>query len=334
LHDTEDQKPYGERREHEDLERSIVPTVREAIVKGGNDTKVELTGLDLERWTGRTACKSILTLLRRCPTDALARQVHEQAVHNLVKWWGRDRGVDQHENRSDFEFEHDAVSHVAAFVLKSSGEQAIEICAPLVQLVERDSRELAQFLERLILAEDHLNGTSPFWAVWQQIADAVARSRWVANLGRGGDDHEHELLRALFLGIPWRDGIRHWRRLDGATHRLDRLFLSLPFAPVVLQAYSRYLHTVGGQSLPQAFVLIAQQMKSGPDGPRLITSTATFFLEAVLRRYVYGEPLRAKSDPPVREAILFILDALVEAGSSAAYKMRDDFVTPLAGAAN
>jgi hypothetical protein len=31
----------------------------------------------------------------------------------------------------------------------------------------------------------------------------------------------------------------------------------------------------------------------------------------------------------MRAAILFLLDALVETGSSAAFRMRDDFVTPL-----
>jgi hypothetical protein len=30
----------------------------------------------------------------------------------------------------------------------------------------------------------------------------------------------------------------------------------------------------------------------------------------------------------VRQAVLFLLDELVEQGSSTAYKLRDDFVTP------
>jgi hypothetical protein len=49
-----------------------------------------------------------------------------------------------------------------------------------------------------------------------------------------------------------------------------------------------------------------------------------------LRRFIYSEPLRLKSDTEVRSAVLTILDQLVESGSSAAYRMRDDFVTPIA----
>jgi hypothetical protein len=45
---------------------------------------------------------------------------------------------------------------------------------------------------------------------------------------------------------------------------------------------------------------------------------------------VYGRPLELKQDPRIRDAVLYLLDVLVDCGSSAAFKMRDDFVTPVA----
>jgi hypothetical protein len=44
---------------------------------------------------------------------------------------------------------------------------------------------------------------------------------------------------------------------------------------------------------------------------------------------VYGNPHQLKSDPRMRAAVLHLLDELVESGSSAAYRTRDDFVTPI-----
>jgi hypothetical protein len=35
-----------------------------------------------------------------------------------------------------------------------------------------------------------------------------------------------------------------------------------------------------------------------------------------------------KKDARIREAVLFILDSFVESGSSAAFRMQNDFVTP------
>jgi hypothetical protein len=44
----------------------------------------------------------------------------------------------------------------------------------------------------------------------------------------------------------------------------------------------------------------------------------------------YSKPLRLKTNAEVPSAVLRILDQLVDSGSSAAYRVRDDFVTPIA----
>lgn len=325
----EDQKPYGERKEHDELERSVVPTVRRAIVQGGLDAQAEVLGLDLDTWTGRSVGKSILTILGRCPTAGLARDVYELTGRALVDWWKRDRKHVGDGDRRDYKFEHEASRRIATFILKCSNDQATQICAPFLEAIEKDGRDVAQFIENLVFAEDRTTGVSPFWELWQQFADAVATSRWAARLASDDDAREPELLRSVFLGVPWKEGVNHWNRLDGAASRLDDLFRRLPLSPVVLQGYSRFLYTIGGHSLPGAFVVIANQIRTRGISDHLFTGNAAFYLEALLRRFVYGEPHRVKSDPFVREAVLLILDALVESGSSAAYKMRDDFVTPL-----
>lgn len=52
-----------------------------------------------------------------------------------------------------------------------------------------------------------------------------------------------------------------------------------------------------------------------------------FMLEVLLQRHVYGRPEELKQNQALRDAILLLLDFLVESGSSAAFRMRDDFVT-------
>lgn len=61
----------------------------------------------------------------------------------------------------------------------------------------------------------------------------------------------------------------------------------------------------------------------------LAVSNTVFLLEVVLQRHVYGRPLELKKSQHTREAVIFLLDVLVESGSSAAFRMRDDFVTPV-----
>ena len=52
-------------------------------------------------------------------------------------------------------------------------------------------------------------------------------------------------------------------------------------------------------------------------------------LESLLRRYVYGQPLRLKSDPNLRKPVIAIVDRFFDAASPAEHRIRDDFVTPM-----
>ncbi|KRW60939.1 hypothetical protein AO726_06240 [Pseudomonas sp. TTU2014-080ASC] len=80
--------------------------------------------------------------------------------------------------------------------------------------------------------------------------------------------------------------------------------------------------------MPGAFVNIANALRRGNDADMLPESNTVFILENLLQRHVYSRPQELKRAPSLREAILYVLDALVESGSSAAFRMRDDFVTP------
>jgi hypothetical protein len=93
--------------------------------------------------------------------------------------------------------------------------------------------------------------------------------------------------------------------------------------------YVHFLYHVGEQSLPNAFICIASHLRDDGQQGILRKSNTTFLLEIMLQRHVYGRPLELKRHDALRVAVLFILDMMVENGSSAAFRMRDDFVTPI-----
>jgi hypothetical protein len=136
------------------------------------------------------------------------------------------------------------------------------------------------------------------------------------------------MLSAIFLTRWWNDNVRHWRSLEGYAHHVHALFEALPPSSIVLDDYLRFLYHIGERSLPEAFVRVAHSLKRGDAQAMLRRTNTVFFLEVLLQRHVYGRPLELKRDPGVRQAVLFLLDTLVENGSSSAFRMRDDFVTP------
>ena len=122
---------------------------------------------------------------------------------------------------------------------------------------------------------------------------------------------------------------RRWHHLDGHEDKVDEFTTRLPAAAPVLLAYASYLYRIGEGVLPKAFLVVASRLEAGDPKELLSDGNTMFCLESLLRRYVYGQPLRLRTEPALRNAVLVILDHLVDAGSSAAYRMRDDFVTPL-----
>jgi hypothetical protein len=117
--------------------------------------------------------------------------------------------------------------------------------------------------------------------------------------------------------------------LEGYAGHLHALFEDLPASSTILDDYLRFLYHVGRQSLPDAFIRVAKRLQQGVPQQMMMKGNTIFLLESLLERYVYGRPVELKRQSDLREAVLLLLDLLVENGSSAAFRMRDDFVTPI-----
>ncbi len=202
------------------------------------------------------------------------------------------------------------------------------ILKPILDAVDRHPREIYKFIEGLTGIEYREPNTPQFWFIWQLFADSIRRANWLAQL-----DQEYsignEMISAIFLGSWWKEEVHHWRSLEVYAHHVHNLFKDLPPSSTVMDNYIRFLYDIGEQSLPEAFVYIANRLHVGDPQQILRKTNTVFMLEVLLQRHVYGRPLELKREHKLRDAVLFLLDLLVEQGSSAAFRMRDDFVTPI-----
>lgn len=323
-------KPYSEQVQAAEILREVVPTVRAAIIDQSCDLATELDVLALDDWPGAQGAATILQVFGYQPDLDLATGFHRRIAQQIVDVWDEEREDQNRRGRRDHRFEQNCFQRIARFLLKLQGNEAHDVCAPFLGAVEKHPRDTAHFFENLVVAEDRCASVSSFWELWQGFADAICEAPWIdrleLNYGYG-----RELVSAIFLGGGWKENIRHWRRLEGHGHHIDALASRFRGSATALEAYCRFLHDIGETSLPRAFVIVADSLAAGESVEMLSDQNTVFLLEALLRRYVYAEPYRLKSDPDIRSAVLVTLDHLVEAGSSAAYRMRDDFVTPFRG---
>ncbi len=268
----------------------------------------------------------ILLILVGNSTAPAAVAAFRSLAHTLVRWW--DEGYEEARSRPDIDTEMGVRDLLVCFLLRSSTNVAENVLQPVLGAVRRHPQDVGCLIREVVRAEDREPHTEQFWFIWDLFAGRMKCAERLLNF----DDERAPiggLVSTIFLGTGWKKGVRHWRSLEDNARHVHALFQQLSPSARVLESYVQFLYSVGQRSLPGALVPVVERLRRGDAHKLLGRSNTVFMLEVILQRYVYGRPIALKSDPALRDAVLVLLDLLVEQGSSAAFGMRDDFVTPL-----
>jgi hypothetical protein len=327
LYSREDTKPYEERRSYDAMAREAAGKVRSTFWQAEAVGERAYDELPLDEWHGAEAQNKILTILKSAPEQPLANKAFRRAVERLVSIWENKYDRDPRQDRN-VEADLSLATLIEQFALRAPTDTALRVLEPILGAVAQQPDDVEKIVIGILHVEDVEPNTSQFWAIWKVFADRTMSAPWI-----GGIDHRHssgaEMIHALFLGTRWKETTKHWRSLEGYVQYIHNLFESLGPSSCVMDAYVRFLYHVGEQSLPQAFVQIRKKAIEGDPKQLLGNSNTRYRLEVLLQRYVYSKPLLLKEKAALREAVLILLDALIDLGSSAAFRMRDDFVTPI-----
>ena len=279
-------------------------------------------------WQDSQLIRSLLALFQPHASLGAARDFFTRLADLLTQAWQRERRENS-DSRRDYELEAEALGALAGFALDCSAEDAIRVARPIINATDSSPDKVADFVRHLTMSEDVRQTDSPFWEIWDAIAQASIKARWVEYLG-----HRHssgqELIRTLMLNSHWKKGLRVWAKLGQHHTRVDELFSKLPASADVLGGYAHFLFHVGGDSLPEAFIRIAEKHGSALAAAIPQERNLLWYLNCLVSREMYEHLPNLRQSPQMRAAFLSVLDALVEAGSSLAFQMRDDFVTPSA----
>jgi hypothetical protein len=331
--DAEKARPYKERRLRDEMEAEAAVLVRQRFLETDAIASNAYLAMDTTTWFGAKANAWILAILGQAPMEAAAIAAFERLAGTLVGWWDADQNQRRSRRRErqrepNYMAESTLTDLLENFLLRTPTADAMRIIMPIAEAVDRHPGKVRRLLQGLIGVEDRQPNTAQFWALWEMLAAKVRCASWLP-----GIDDEYasgdEIMSAIFLRSWWKDEVRHWRSLEGHARRVHTLFEDLPASSTVLDDYLCFLYHIGEQSLPEAFIRIANRLQQGDSRQMMRQGNTVFLLEALLQRFVYSRPLELKRRSELREAVLFLLDLLVECGSSAGFQMRDDFVTPV-----
>lgn len=299
--------------------------VMQATTDAWYETFPDFRHIGFGTWPERQLARELITLFRTHPRSPQAREYFSRIGAVLKAWWALDRRHSGEERR-DYELEHLAEEAFAEFLLVSDTEQALQLIHPLLDAISKSPDKVAELFQRLLALEDGRTSATPFWNLWHAITGQVCKASWLGNI-----DREHangqSLIRVTFLNIRWKEGIWSWTRLGNFVD-VDNYFQSLPASTFVLDSYTHYLYHIGKDSLPNAFFLIAEKLGGSLNASVSSDGNLRWYLDALTDRVIYEDLKRLKATPRLRTATMCILDALVQAGSSVAFQLRDDFVTP------
>lgn len=327
--------PFTEQEPWEFFYNDFRLQLRKSIEQRETANEAEIAAINIATWPGRKIAPHLFFIAIENSRDPILQQVMHRCAALLPAIWEVETCTRQsrpsahnNEERYDLNLEHDFVNAICRFALQLDSTEALVFLEPIFTAAPRFPEKASKIVSWLILHQGDRTPAPTLWTLWQRFADDFA----VGVKPEEVDERHSEgakMLQELFLGVNWAEQ-RDWLPLHGQTDRLRKFFLRLPPMEHGFACYAYYLAKAGTPTLPDAITDVAAKLQDTPSNV-CINDTAVYYLEEILTRLIYGGNTHFRVDSHLRRAVLTVLDALVAAGSSPAYKLRDDFLTPVTG---
>jgi hypothetical protein len=305
-------------------EQALDAAIEEAILLVATRHAIDASGLRRD-YRARPWCfvvQSLMEVLKEQSHDELALAFFDGLAQQLRASWNRERALgSSHSGRDDHHFDHTSerliVSALTHFCLGLSPKAAVQLMSRFSQVAHEHADKVAHLAKELAYAEDRVGSLDAFWAVWRMLSDSLTEAFDQAR-------DQREVAKVLFLNLRWNETTIEWAPLRGREPAFSATYKSLPSSSAATEAFVSFIKKVGSALMPATLPLLAEKLSA-----HTLSVNTLYHLELILAEFVYaGEP-RIRREPELRDATLSVLDIMIDAGSSLAFRLRDDFVTPL-----
>lgn len=236
-----------------------------------------------------------------------------------VRLLSRDR-----ENKIDYAVRHSFLEKLAYFVLSSSEQDIQDYLQPFLESFN-GSETIAELFEQFILVEDRLDTYDKFWQVW-----TLFFVKMVA-LCTKGDRYWYvdKIIKSyLFAQTPWKETVTDWHAFKDINSRFfEDIAKNIGHCPATLYALTKSLNNIADRYLNLGISWLSgiltrnKELWTGKLEPDTL-----YYLEKLVRKYVYKEREKIRRTRQLKEEVLVILDFLVERGSVVGYMLRENIL--------
>lgn len=252
-------------------------------------------------------------------------EIHKTFVRSIIPVFGKELFMDdRREERVDYALKQRFLNKFAYFTLTSKKEDIAVYVKPFVENFS-DSEDMAKFFHEFISVEDSLNRYEEFWTVWDLFYEPVVE------MCKAGHSRYHATAivhNYLLAWGWWKESAREWHSLrEREKAFLRKVAQEIGHCPSVLYSISKILNDIGSKFLEDGLFWISGILERNPNliSDKLDTNTV-YYIENVVRKYVVTDRQRIKRTKKIKDAVLIILNFLVEGGSITGYLLREDIL--------
>ena len=225
----------------------------------------------------------------------------------------------QADKKIDYSLRHRIFKRFAYFILFRESKEVHKHIQPFVENFTT-SEEMASLLEEIIGAQDRVVRYEQFWIIWESFYEKIQSVLSFKSY------HSSKVVHNYLLAWNW------WNETANSWHSLkerEKVFYrkavnDIGHHPSVLDSVAKLLNEIGSGFLNEGIFWISDMVEKNKENELEVNTT--YYLEKIIRKYIYLNRTKIKQDVKIKNKILIVLNFLIEHSSVNAYLLREDIL--------
>lgn len=265
-------------------------------------------------------------------------QAYHQELHAKIFTLLIEKSVEENTERRyssgygyPYEFAGVFLRDFSRFILNQPNEYIISVVQLMMDNWQNCYKVTEYFVPYLFEAEDQSRNDEKFWNIWSTIAAKAFEDLNQRVDNRSIPSELRKIIRTLlFSDIKWKEDTTEWEPLTNNREFIRNACSHIGHHAIGFNVLvCLFKSAVGRVFLPDALLWLNKALQQG-DAKKIFQEPNTRFdLEVLLRNNLLGRESEIRGNTRIRQATVALLDALINAGSSTGFQLRERFIMPL-----
>lgn len=245
-------------------------------------------------------------------------------AYEIISVFARELTQSRGGDKVDYMVRTEFLRKYTYLVLHSEISEVPQLIQPFIDNFNL-TEPISEMFQEFIYAEDRLYSYDNFWLVWNQFKDKMIQ---VTNNSTNNWYVDKIIKSYLFAQTIWNDNTKEWHSLKSTNMRLIKdVSEKMGQHPSVLYSICKLLNDIGSSFVADGLIWISNMLsKHSEYGTLKLERDTSYYLENLVRKYVYEEREKIKKNKRLKQKILVILNFLIEKGSTVGYILRENII--------